>query len=114
MAVIWEWVGEGSLERNIEVVKLLSAHPASFAGGIAYEETEPDETETFQAKGLSWVQVSLIRSAAKMRLSTYNLTDKLGRSFTGYITRLNWRYINGTASLWEVTLTMLMPPSEPT
>lgn len=114
MAVIWEWVGEGTLERSIEVVKLLSQVNDEFAGGIAYEETEPDETEVFQAKGLTWSQVTTLRSQAKVRLSTYTLTDKIGRTFTGYITRMNWRYINGTAGLFEVTLNMLMPPTAPT
>ncbi len=113
MAVIWEWVGEGSLERQIEVVKLLSPNNTAHAGGIAYEEGEPDETEVFSAKGLTWAQVTAIRVAARVRLSTYTLTDKLGRTFEGYITRIGWRYINGTPALFEVTLNLLLPPTDP-
>lgn len=113
MAVIWEWVGEGSLERNIEVVKLLSKLNAEHAGGIPYEESEPDETEVFTAKGLSWAEVTNIRNAVKVKLSKYSLTDKLGRSFNGYVTRLGWRYLNGSPGLFEVTLNLLLPPSDP-
>jgi hypothetical protein len=112
MGVIWEWLGEGEFERSVEVTPILSSNEESFGGGVVHEEYEGSERHSFSARGLTWAEVSALLAAAKVRESQQTIVDKLGRSFVGYMTKLNWRNINGTV-YWEVTASLLIPPTEP-
>lgn len=112
MAVVWEWLGDYQLERQIEIVPLLSPNNTDHGGSVTFEEYAPTETFEFVANGLTWTEVQALITAAKVRKSTYDVTDKLGRSWTGYIKTLKPTNINGT-ELFEVRITLLVPPESP-
>lgn len=110
--MIWEWLGEGSIERTVEVVGVLSDDADEYGGGYTYDELPPVEQETFAAKGLTWTEVSGLRTNVRTKGSTYTITDKIDREFTGRLTSVAWKNING-CDLFEVTVNLLIPPAEP-
>lgn len=112
MAVDWEWQESGSIERDLVVEKLLSSDNSGFAGGIVYEETESDWIENFSATGVTKSELTALKTNARTRLADYDLTDALGDTWTGYIRSLSWDRIRGT-NRYEVSLTLLIPPTEP-
>lgn len=112
MSVLWEWLGDGGIERQIEVVPVLSEEDDEYGGGYTYDEFAPVETESFFATGLTWTEVAALRTNVRTRGSSYSITDKVGRAFTGRLTSVKWDPIDGIA-LWEVTARLLIPPVEP-
>ena len=113
MAVIaWEWTGEGSIEGQIEIEKILPEDSTTFAGGYDYEETEPSETFTFTARGLAWSEVNSLRATAKLRLHLWEITDTDGNDWEGLRQSFSWKKIIGTTR-FEVTLTLIAPSTVP-
>ena len=107
----WKYTGEFSLEGSIETEQLLSADDEDFGGGYDYEETEPEETWTFTARGLLWSEVDTLLIKARKRLEIWNITaDGISRS--GLRKSFSGNRIKGTER-WEVTLVLKRPATEP-
>jgi hypothetical protein len=109
--IVWEWLGEGSIERQIEVTPVLSSGE-DYAGGYTYDEFAPTEQESFKAKGLTWAQITTLRTNVRTKDSTFTAQDKLNRSFSGRLLSVRWAPIDGT-EVFEVTISLLIPPEEP-
>lgn len=107
----WRYTGEFSIEGSIETEQLLSEDDEEFAGGYDYEETEPEETWTFTARGLIWSQVNTLLTKARKRLEVWDITAD-GNSWSGLRKSFSGRRIQGTER-WEVTLTLKAPATVP-
>jgi hypothetical protein len=111
-AIPWKYTGEGSIEGSIETEQLLSPDDEGFAGGYDYEETEPEETWPFTARGLIWSEVDALRTKAKLRLEIWNITDTNGNEWSGLRKSFSWKPITGTGR-FEVSLTLKAPATAP-
>lgn len=93
---IWEWVGEITISKSLDVQQCLPADPGSYGPQVIYDRKKPDTIKTFRAHGVARSEWEPWQTAAGEPFGSLELTDNTGATHEGLIASLAIRSIPGT------------------
>lgn len=110
---IWDWIEQGSLQKNIVFNSTLLSN---YGKHYVADQYPPTETRVFTAHCITRAMLDSLITKAKTANSCFTVTNRTGFSFTGRFTDLSYNMLGSdseSSAFYSVSLTLRALDFEP-